>query len=175
MGSQIINSPGTGDSRRILDSLRAIIRELRLASASYEKALGLSAAQLFVLHALRDRGPCSLGELADCTETDPSSVSVVVQKLEEKRLLVKRASKEDRRRLEIRLTPAGRRLARAAPQPVQEGLIGRIYALSEAEKGQLAGLLERLALADLEPPPMFFEERPAAPEQEPSLPRRASP
>ena len=158
MGSQSNQTAGNAGPKRILDALRSIVRELRLASSSCEKQFGLSAAQLFVLQALRQWNYLSLGELAERTATDQSSVSVVVRKLEEKALVAKRISGEDRRRLEISLTPAGKVIAEAAPQPVQERLIGRISSLTGSEKLQLAALLERLVLADQEPPPMFFEE-----------------
>jgi DNA-binding MarR family transcriptional regulator len=163
MGSQPFNAPKDTSSRRILDALRAIVRELRMASASSEKQFGLSAAQLFVLHVLRDGRTCSLNDLADWTETDQSSVSVVVRKLVQKQLVLKRTCDEDRRRLEITLSAAGRKLAEAAPQPVQERLMARMSALSPEERDQLSKLLERLALQDQETPPMFFEEPKAKP------------
>lgn len=143
--------------RRVLDALRSIVRELRLASTG--KQQGLSSAQVFVLHVLRNGGRLSLGELADATFTDQSSVSVVVRKLEEKKLVVKEVAGDDRRRLEISLSPEGRRTLLETPPPAQDSLIRRMEALQPQELIQLAGLLEALAPPSPEPPPMFFEER----------------
>ncbi|WP_243303417.1 MarR family winged helix-turn-helix transcriptional regulator [Geothrix oryzisoli] len=145
--------------RRVLDALRSIVRELRLASAATGKHHGLSSAQVFVLHVLGKDGRLSLGELADATFTDQSSVSVVVRKLEEKQLVVKAVAGHDRRRLEISLSPEGRGLLQEAPPPVQDTLVRRMAALQANELLQLAGLLEALAPPSSEPPPMFFEER----------------
>lgn len=147
------------DIRRVLDALRILVRELRLASASTERRHGLSSAQAFVLHILCDRGSMSLGDLAEATFTDPSSVSVVVRKLEERGLVVKGASAGDRRRLEIDLSPEGRRALEQTPLPVQDALIRRLENLGAAEVARLAGLLETLTPPGAEPPPMFFEER----------------
>jgi DNA-binding MarR family transcriptional regulator len=83
-----------------------------------------------------------------------------VRKLEKKKLLKKRISEEDRRRIEIFLTPDGERLSQMAPPTVQENLIQRIASLGSAERIQLAALLERCALPDAESQPMFFEEQP---------------
>lgn len=145
--------------RRVLDALRSIVRELRLASASTAKHHGLSSAQIFVLHVLGKDGRLSLGELADATFTDQSSVSVVVRKLEEKQLVVKAVAGHDRRRLDISLSPEGRGMLLATPPPIQDTLIRRMEALPAAKLLQLAGLLEALAPPSPEPPPMFFEER----------------
>jgi DNA-binding MarR family transcriptional regulator len=159
MGSQSNSSSHDLTTRRILQALRAIVRDLRLASVSCEKQFGLSAAQLFVLQTLQDHPGMSLGEIADRTATDQSSVSVVVRKLQEKKLVQKGVSSEDGRRLEIRLTPAGLRLVKAAPPAVQELLIQRITNLGASERSQLAELLERFAPPGPEGLPMFFEEQ----------------
>jgi MarR family transcriptional regulator, lower aerobic nicotinate degradation pathway regulator len=157
-----MNYPGTdAATRRILQALRSVVRELRLASVSCERQHGLSAAQLFVLQTLQDQPGMSLGEVAERTATDQSSVSVVVRKLQEKKLVQKGVSDEDGRRLEIRLTPAGRRLTEKTPPTIQGQFIQRIASLSLQERTALASLLERFALPGAEAPPMFFEEPPA--------------
>lgn len=138
-----------------------MVRDLRLASTSCEKQFGLSAAQLFVLQTLKDQPGMSLGEVAERTATDQSSVSVVVRKLEERNLVQKGVSGLDGRRLQLSLTSAGKRLADSAPPAIQGQLIQRIATLSAAERSQLATLLERFALPGSEAQPMFFEESPA--------------
>lgn len=158
MGSNTINDAEDAETRRVLDALRAIIQELRTSAVACEKRCGLSAAQLFVLHVLREEQELSLNELAARTMTHQSSASVVVRKLEEQGLVVKTPSETDRRRLVLRLTVAGRRLATRAPRPVQELLIQRLQALVRRDRRALAGLLERIAPRPVEAPSMFFEE-----------------
>src|SRR4051794_22052590 len=93
------------DVRAVLDSIRRIVRELRLSSRAAEKHVGLSGAQLFVLQKLAEGGcALSLNELADRTLTHQSSVSVVVQKLAERRLIKTFRSSQDGRRVELSLT-----------------------------------------------------------------------
>ena len=163
----MISEGTTTSTHRILESLRAIVRDLRLAAVSYERQFGLSAAQLFVLRSLQDGSPLSLGEVAERTATDQSSVSVVVRKLEEKGLVHKRPSSEDGRRLEISLSPEGRRLSRKTPPAVQDLLLQRIAELQPSEQLLLAELLERLAPVEQEPRPMFFEEETPAKQKRP--------
>ena len=160
MGSQSISPDPESDARRVLDALRRIVRALHLAQNPAGPGELPSAAQLFVLHALKGTDGLSVGELAGRTATDPSSVSVVVRKLHAKGLVGKRTSGQDRRRLDVTLTPAGAELLARAPIPVQEQLLARMAAMTPGQLGALAGLLERLAPVEpgAPPAPMFFQE-----------------
>ncbi|MDR3685324.1 MAG: MarR family winged helix-turn-helix transcriptional regulator, partial [Geothrix sp.] len=111
---------------------------------------------MFVLQALRDQPGMSLGEVAKRTATDQSSVSVVVRKLEEKDLVQKRTSSKDGRRLELSLTPRGKRLSERTPPAVQDLLIQSISDLPLPDRRQLAGLLDRIAPPGPGDQPMFF-------------------
>ena len=140
-----------------MDSLRWIVRSLRLLESAAGLPGGLSAAQVFVLQVLRESGGLSLGELAERTATDPSSVSVVVRKLHEKGLVSKQAGAGDRRRVEVALTAEGGRVAERTPQLVQQALLDRLEALEPGQRKQLADLLEQVAPGEGRTPPMFFE------------------
>ena len=115
---------------------------------------------MFVLHALKEHGALSVGDLAERTATDPSSVSVVVRKLHDKRLVSKKPSAEDQRRLMVDLTAAGTRTLDNSPVPVQEVLIERMAQLAPDQLHTLAQLLEQVAPPPegLEPAPMFFQK-----------------
>ena len=70
-----------GELSEAVDAVRRLIRGLRLAEQRTHAATGMSAAQLFVLAQLRDTDGLSLTELAECTLTDRTSVSAVVERL----------------------------------------------------------------------------------------------
>ena len=160
MGSQLLRPPLEPDARRVFDALRWIVRELRLAQHGAGRPAGLSAAQIFVMHVLKERGALSVGDLAALTATDPSSASVVVHKLHQKGLVAKKASPEDKRRLKVTLTAAGLRVSLQEGVPVQQVLLERLAGMAPEEVGSLAGLLERLAPppGDGHPAPMFFQD-----------------
>ena len=162
MGSKPITPDQEADVRRVFDALRWIVRELRLATSPGSEGPALSAAQLFVLQVLKDHGQLSVGDLAERTATDPSSVSVVIRKLHDKRLVTKHPSAEDQRRLMVGLTAAGARLAAKAPTPVQQVLMARMAQLAPDQLHLLAGLLEKVAplREGTAPAPMFFQETP---------------
>src|SRR3954466_4342580 len=101
--------------REVLNSLRQIVRSLRVSSRTAEQRVGLSGAQLFVLQCLARHSPCSVNELAVRTATDQSSVSVVVSRLVAGGHVRRVPSKVDRRRVELTLTKSGLALLESAP------------------------------------------------------------
>lgn len=140
------------DLSRVLDSIRAIVRTLRLSGRASEHTLGVNGAQLFVLQKLGEESAQSLAELASRTHTDPSSVSVVVSRLVERGLVSREASTDDARRVTISLTATGRGVLRRAPRAAQTQLIDAAGALPprqlRALADGLAELVERMEPED---------------------------
>jgi DNA-binding MarR family transcriptional regulator len=150
------------DSRRVLDSIRRIVRALRLFDREAEKRFGLSGAQLFVLQQLGDGNAISINELAGRTHTHQSSVSVVVQKLVDRKLVRRSPSAKDARRVELSLTQRGRRLLRSAPLAAQDRLITSLANLTKTRRKLLSDLLSELIQKtgiERHPPTLFFEDQ----------------
>ena len=141
-GARQLGVGATSDLTSVLDSIRAIVRELRLSGRSSEQALGVSGAQLFVLQKLAEVPVQSLSDLAARTHTDPSSVSVVVSRLVARGLVNRSASSVDARRVDISLSPTGRTLVRRAPRGAQTELI---EAAAQLPARQLKSLARDLA------------------------------
>jgi DNA-binding MarR family transcriptional regulator len=132
-------------SAALLDALRSVARELRLVGRDAEQRVGIHRAQLHALHQLAKR-PCdSLAELAERTHTDPSSVSVVVQRLVERGLVERTPAADDRRRTELRATPAGRALLRRAPESAVRRLEGALTSVGPRDLGTVTKSLVALA------------------------------
>jgi DNA-binding MarR family transcriptional regulator len=148
------------DVRSALDGLRSIVQALRASGAGARRTAGVSGAQLFVLQQLAGTPGASVNDLAARTHTHQSSVSVVVARLVARGLVRRDTSEQDRRRVTLRLTPAGRALLRRAPATAQERLVEALGAMPARPRRQLAQGLTRLAAAmdgaGL-PPPLFFE------------------
>ncbi len=163
MGSQAKSTrrDETIEAARVLDAIRRIVRVLRESSRTAEEKLGLSGAQLFVLHKLDGAQPLSLTELAARTLTHQSSVSVVVSRLVERGLVRRRASRNDARRIELMLTDEGRALIARAPAAAQERVIAGVTTLPAPVRRQLAdsleALVDKIGIGD-RPPEMLFEE-----------------
>ncbi len=153
-------SPEGDATHAILDSLRRIVRMLREIEGAGGPR-GVTPAQLFVLHALRSGPAGSVNELAERTYTHQSTVSVVAARLVGMGLVARTRSSRDARRVELSLTPAGRRVLGRAPAVPQQRLVDGIARLSRAERAQLAHAIARLVESlglDRTAPPMFYED-----------------
>jgi MarR family transcriptional regulator, lower aerobic nicotinate degradation pathway regulator len=152
----------SSDVRTALDGFRRIIQSLRQSSRDAEQRVGVSAAQLFALQQLAGMSGASINDLAASTFTHQSSVSVVVQRLVDRKLVAKVVSEDDRRRVRLAVTDTGRALLRRSPEPVQDRLIAGIATLSAADRQTLVSALTSIADTVSKrggPPPMIFEER----------------
>ena len=138
------NGERSDDVNVILDALRSIVRELRLASREAEQRVGVHGAQLHALRQLTDSPATSLTELAERTHTDISSVSVVVSRLVEQGLVARKSADDDRRRLSIGLTARGRAVLRRAPETGTSRLLRAAEHLSDREVHGLAASLVKL-------------------------------
>src|SRR5512140_707526 len=98
------------DVREVLDGLRRIVQFLRTSSLETERRSQVSAAQLFALQQVATFPGASINDLAAHTFTHQSSVSVVVQRLVDKKLVAKTTAKEDGRRVRLTITDAGRQV-----------------------------------------------------------------
>lgn len=149
------------DVQAVLDAVRRIVRALRVSARTTEKRLGISAAQLFVLHSLAEAPADSINDLAERTMTDQSSVSVVVRRLVERGLVTRARDEADARRVQIELSSSGRALIRRAPEAAPVRLIGALCQLPRARRHALARDLTSLVQAMGEgtgPAPMLFED-----------------
>ncbi|MFI5263502.1 MAG: MarR family winged helix-turn-helix transcriptional regulator [Candidatus Kapaibacterium sp.] len=150
----------TKESRNIMDDIRRLVQAIRLASSDSEKQIGLSAAQLFVLHKLSEEQGLSINDLAERTMTHQSSVSVVVQKLEAKGLLKRLVADHDGRKFKLSLTKKGMTRMKKAPSAVQDTLIGALEKLEpKMRKNFATGFSSFLRLAGIEgEAPLLFAE-----------------
>lgn len=129
---------------QIMDYLRTIFKAIRDSSSQFEKQVGLSAAQVFVLRQLNLESELSINDLADKTKTHQSSVSVVVKKLEERGLVLRKVAETDSRRFQISLSESGREVLQKLPVSVQEHLIEAISRMSDEDRERLGGLMQAL-------------------------------
>jgi len=147
--------------RTVMDALRRIVRDLRLSGREVERRAGISGAQLFVLQTLAHGPATSLNDLAVRTLTDQSSVSVVVRRLVDKKLVTRTTSAADARRIELSVTAAGRRLLARCPEPTQARLVSALKRVTSTElvalTHGLSALVREMGIEAAEPR-MFFEE-----------------
>ncbi len=94
---------------------------------------GVTEQQWRVIRALVDGGTADIGALAEQCCILPASLSRIVDTLEEKKLVARRAHAADQRRVVVEVTTAGRRLFQAVA-PHSETHYREIAALVGAER-----------------------------------------
>jgi MarR family transcriptional regulator, organic hydroperoxide resistance regulator len=110
-------------------SVKAAQREFERASNELMKPLGLTGPQADALSVIAAGGPIALKDLGRLLIAEAGHPSRLVDRLVEAGLVERRAAADDRRRVELRATPAGRRLAKRVTETRQ--------ALWEAGKGSV--------------------------------------
>jgi DNA-binding MarR family transcriptional regulator len=163
-------------TRRVMDALRRIVRGLSASARVLPGGSSVSGAQLFVLRQIDAAPGLSIGELAARTLAGQSTVSEVVARLVERRLVVRRASALDARQSELTLTANGRRAIIDVEPTTQERLAGALSELPPVERENLARALDAwVSAAGLagEAPTMFLEDRASSKRREVSTTRRS--
>jgi DNA-binding MarR family transcriptional regulator len=151
------NDPSIPEAQAIMDSLRCIVQALRRASIQYE---GFTSAQIFVLRTLGKSQGASINDLAALTHTHQSTASQMVARLEANGLIERRTAPDDRRRVELKLSAAGRDVIRDRDTTPQEQIVEAIAAMSSENRTALAqGLAALTEIAGLgaTAPQLFFE------------------
>lgn len=155
------NSNYRPEVSEVMDCIRHIFKALRVASSHFEKEVGLSAAQIFVLKKVKEESGLSINDLAERTTTHQSSVSVVVKKLEDRGLVKRSTSKEDSRRVMVFLTPEGEKKLSVMPRMVQEQMIDALQSMSPEKTALLSQLMREFitdaGIIESEIAPMFDE------------------
>jgi DNA-binding MarR family transcriptional regulator len=133
------HEPDERDGGGLLAILLDFAQAHRERLAEHLARLGLTTAQARTLYYV-DSAP-TVRELAVRLKCDASYVTVLVDRLEEQRLMRRRVSPSDRRIKMLTLTAAGRRLQRQVARAMDDppGLEG----LSADEKRQLSDLLRK--------------------------------
>jgi DNA-binding MarR family transcriptional regulator len=135
-------APATDEAEiaaRLRLSATRLARRLRQESSS-----GLTPSQLSALAAVLNRGPITLGELAEHERVAPPSITKVVAKLEAEGLLERRTDPDDRRVSRVRTTKAGAALIEETRRRKTAWLAGRIRELDPGARAELAAALDVL-------------------------------
>ncbi|MET8473541.1 MarR family transcriptional regulator [Streptomyces sp. NPDC006422] len=120
-------SPGSvdaADARRIEGAARGLLRGIaQLGQTLFrEGEFGLTRSQVALLDAL-EGGPCRVTGLAARTGMAQPRVTVLLQKLGEAGLVERRRCQDDRRAVDISLTPEGRALLETGRQRMAAALL----------------------------------------------------
>lgn len=141
---------GTEAERRALDAYIKLSRAANAVEARINGHLGdvgLSISQFGVLEALYHLGPMHQGALATKILRTSGNLTVVLQNLEKRNLVVRERDPQDRRRLRIALTDRGRDLIAGMFDQHVARVETTLGALEPEEQTELARLCRKLGRA----------------------------
>lgn len=121
----------------------------RLVESTIE-ASGLCLSDFMVLEALLHKGPLTITEIQAKVLLASGSMTVAVDRVERKGLVVRRTTPGDRRARLLELTTEGRRLAVSMFKKHARDLEAVMSVLDDDEKQQLYGPLKKLGLSAAE-------------------------
>ncbi len=126
-------------------SMRRLVLELHDRRGAVSDAIGMSYLRAKALRRLLD-GPLPMRELGAALMTDAPYTTVMVDDLEQRGLLLRQLNPADRRSKLVRITPAGRVVARKAER-IQSAPPAALAALTGAQLATLERTLRRLVEA----------------------------
>ena len=108
---------------------------------------GLNPTEFGILEALYHKGPLPLQQVGEKVLISSGNITYVVDKLEQKQLLVRKPSSQDRRVIFAELTPKGQDLMATIFPSHTQALHKAMSGLSSEEQAQAIDLLRKLGLA----------------------------
>jgi DNA-binding MarR family transcriptional regulator len=128
----------------IIDDFRASMGELKCVGSERMVRLGISMAQLHVMHLLEGHGELAMSRLADMLDVSLSAATGLVDRVEERGFVERIRVPADRRIVLVRITPSGRQMLEDV-ENVRTALLEKV--LDQLDEAQLAGVAS--AMADL--------------------------
>lgn len=138
------NVLGNRVEEMVVVALRRIIRVIDLRSRYLVTQYGLTGPQLVLLKELSARDGDSVSKLTQAVHLSQATVTGILDRLEKRELVRRQRSDEDRRRVQIWLTDAGRELLAEAPTLLQEEFIDQLASLDDWEQTQILSSLQRV-------------------------------
>jgi DNA-binding MarR family transcriptional regulator len=129
------------------------VRFLRFSLQSHKKLeddlhkVGLTPPQFYVLATIGYAGGLPFGEIGAKMMVTVSNLTGIVDRLEEKKLVVRRRDEDDRRVVRVLLTDKGAKLYRSTLPLFERSLAEIFKSLDGPEQKELSALLRRLNLA----------------------------
>ena len=146
----------------IMQSLRQVFKAIQDYSQEVSKKFGITGPQLWALKTISADGRLSLGELTKKMYLHPSTVTGVVDRLEQKGYVGRDRSQKDRRVVTVVLTPLGKKLVKKAPNPIQGKMIYGLRKLEARElmpiRAAIQKLVDIMAVQDVKATFFFDQE-----------------
>lgn len=129
---------------QVLKKFRIIYGTVRQHFREIERTCGVTGSQLWVMQEVANTPGIGVSELAERLSIHQSTCSQLVEKLAARKMISKERSKEDQRRVGLRLTEEAARLVDNAPGPAEGVLTEALSDLPDETMQSLDSSLEKV-------------------------------
>jgi DNA-binding MarR family transcriptional regulator len=131
-------------SRRIIQSLRKLMRQMDQHSRNLDRQYGITVPQIVCLYEIYEKGTMTLSVLSKNVHLSSSTLVGVIDRLEEKGFVRRTRNTEDRRVIFIEITPKGHEFIVTSPHLLHNRLDEQFKVTPEAEQIIIANSLDLL-------------------------------
>ncbi len=128
----------------ILQALRRIIRAIDIHSRQLSAKYNITVPQLVCLLTIVEKKKLTVATLAKEIHLSPSTAVGVLDRLEDKKLIIRKRDKKDRRVVMVSASAKGKEYSKSAPSPLQDKLADSLLNLSELEQMTISLSLNRI-------------------------------
>ena len=128
----------------VVVALRRIIRAIDLRSRVLVTRYGLTGPQLTVLKELSSHDGVIVGQLTRAIHLSQATVTGILDRLAKRKLIRRQRSDQDKRRVQVWLTEAGKQMLIDAPPLLQEEFTDEFGKLEDWEQSQILSALQRV-------------------------------
>ncbi|MFO7460324.1 MAG: MarR family transcriptional regulator [Desulfatiglandales bacterium] len=132
-------------TREVVWLIRKLVQGGELYTKELDKKYQVSAPQLSCLLALSDQGPMPPSQIAKYIMVNSSTITGIIDRLEQKGLVQRSRISQDRRVITVSLTQKGQDLVRIAPSPLQKKIVEGLKRLPPQEVDEIVQVLTKLA------------------------------
>jgi len=132
-------------SEQIIAAIRRLMRTVDLHSRRLFAMHGITEPQFVALRAVETFENPTVGELARAVHLSQATVTGIVNRLEERKLVRRAREGKDRRTVQVSITDEGRRLLCGTPRLLRDRLSANLAELREWEQTTVLATLQRLA------------------------------
>ena len=135
---------GSSYGEQVLICLRKIMQAISLHSRSLVKQVGLTGPQLIFLKAVAKSEEIAVGEIARAISLSQATVTGILERMVKRGLVSRQRSDRDKRRVLIRITPAGEEILAQAPPLMQGSFLRQLDHLEDWEQAMILSALQRI-------------------------------
>jgi len=131
---------------RTLVALRRIMRATDQQAKKLARETGLTLPQFMILQTLNEADNATIGTIAQQINLTQATVTTIIDRMQARGWVTRHRNTTDLRKVNVRMTEAGRALLERGPSTLQDRFGERFASLPEWERHAIVAVLQRVAL-----------------------------